>query len=286
VLWGSAAVCVSSKDDLMWRVCERRWGPKQIIDLRPDYSAVYPPDSDMRSFDPTALIRTPDQAVTAANTMMQMSAVGLGSGIDQVSDAGIWEANSEGPLAAMLYAASPCGNRKGIEWVLHAVDNIRKPGRGQPPNGNGQQPLPLPDPEPNQPLRPGWYSAAQIVRDQPLFRNALLRTLDMDPRQRDSIALTMRKAVAPWMRLGLRGQPQRVHHPGRQTRQWINHPARRVTGARPTTGAATRAAAAGAAHHLTRQCRRSARPDVQGRSGRRGLGGHLTRSQGPQRVPP
>ena len=52
--------------------------------------------------------------------MMQMSAVGLGSGIDQVSDAGIWEANTEAPLAAMLYAASPCGHGKGIEWVLLA----------------------------------------------------------------------------------------------------------------------------------------------------------------------
>jgi type IV secretory pathway TraG/TraD family ATPase VirD4 len=39
----------------------------------------------------------------------------------------------------------------------------------------------------------------------PLFHNALRRTLDMDPKQRDSIALTMRKAVMPWMRLSLRG---------------------------------------------------------------------------------
>ena len=78
VLWGGPAVCVSSKDDLMWLVCQRRWGPKQVIDLRPDYSPVYPPDAEVRSFDPTALITTPDQAVTTANTMMQMSAVGSG----------------------------------------------------------------------------------------------------------------------------------------------------------------------------------------------------------------
>jgi type IV secretory pathway TraG/TraD family ATPase VirD4 len=44
------------------------------------------------------------------------------------------------------------------------------------------------------------------VRDKPLFQNALMRTLDMDARQRDSIALTMRKAVMPWMRLALRGK--------------------------------------------------------------------------------
>ena len=185
VLWGGPAVCVSSKDDLMWLVCQRRWGPKQVIDLRPDYSPVYPAAAQVRSFDPTALISTPDQAVTAANTMMQMSAVGLGSGIDQVSDAGIWEANTEAPLAAMLYAASPCGHGKGIEWVLLAVDNLAKDDK---------------DPD-----APGWHSAARHVSSQPLFRNALMRTLAMDPRQRDSIALTMRKAVTPWMRLALRG---------------------------------------------------------------------------------
>lgn len=185
VLWGGPAVCVSSKDDLMWLVCQRRWGPKQVIDLRPDYSPVYPQDAQVRSFDPTAMIGTPDQAVTAANTMMQMSAVGLGSGIDQVSDAGIWEANTEAVLAAMLYAASPCGHGKGIEWVLLAVDNMEDDDKS--------------------PDAPGWHSAAREVAGQPLFRNALLRTLAMDPRQRDSIALTMRKAVTPWMRLGLRG---------------------------------------------------------------------------------
>lgn len=192
VLWGGPAVCVSSKDDLMWLVCQRRWGPKQIIDLRPDYSPVYPPDAEVRSFDPTALITTPDQAVTTANTMMQMSAVGLGSGVDQVSDAGIWEANTEAPLAAMLYAASPRGNGKGIGWVLLAVDNMKKPDPNDTSTTNA----------------PGWYTAAGEVSDLPLFRNALLRTLAMDAKQRDSIALTMRKAVTPWMRLSLRGMDE------------------------------------------------------------------------------
>lgn len=185
VLWGGPAVCVSSKDDLMWLVCQRRWGPKQVIDLRPDYSPTYPPDVQVRSFDPTALISTPDQAVTVGNTMMQMAAVGLGSGIDQVSDGGIWESNTEAVLAAMLYAASPCGNNKGIEWVLLATDNMDK--------------------DDQQPDAPGWYAAARRVSDLPLFKNALLRTLAMDLRMRDSIALTVRKAVTPWMRLALRG---------------------------------------------------------------------------------
>lgn len=189
VLWGGPAVVVSSKDDLFQLVMQRRYGPQALIDLRPDYDADYP-SIDLMSFDPTTLISTPDQAVTAANTMMQMSAVGLGTGVDQVSDAGIWESNTEGPLAAMLYAASPRGCGAGIEWVLLAVDNMAK---ADPRN-------------PQTSLNPGWQMAADIVAHLPLLHNALIRTLDMDPKQRDSIALTMRKAVMPWMRLALRGK--------------------------------------------------------------------------------
>lgn len=183
VLWGGPAVVVSSKDDLFQLVAQRRYGPQALIDLRPDYDADYPGIATM-SFDPTRMITTPDQAVTAANTMMQMSAVGLGSGVDQVSDAGIWESNTEAPLAAMLYAAAK--NRQGMDWVLLAVDNMDWD-------------------DDMLPVEAGWQQAAATVQDKPLFYNALRRTLKMDPRQRDSIALTMRKAVMPWMRLSLRG---------------------------------------------------------------------------------
>jgi len=184
-LWGGPTVAVSSKDDLMWLIGQRRWGPKQVIDLRPDYSALYPPNVEARTFDPTTLITKPDDAVTIGNTMMQVSAVGLGSGVDQVSDGGIWESNTESPLAAMLYAASPCCTGKGIEWVMLAVDNLRE--------------------DKDSPEAPSWHSAARYVAAIPPFRNGLLRTLAMEAKQRDSIALTMRKAVSPWMRLGLRG---------------------------------------------------------------------------------
>ncbi len=183
VLWGGPAVVVSSKDDLFQLVAQRRYGPSALIDLRPDYDATYPGVTSM-SFDPTKMITTPDQAVTAANTMMQMSAVGMGSGADSVSDAGIWESNTEGPLAAMLFAASL--NGEGMDWVLLAVDNMEW------------------DDE-KLPVEAGWQMAAVAVQEFPLFYNALRRTLNMDPKQRDSIALTMRKAVMPWMRLSLRG---------------------------------------------------------------------------------
>ena len=84
------------------------------------------------------------------------------------------------------------GINAGIEWVLLAVDNMTvvTPGKKNPTQLS---------------MEPGWQMAANIVGDMPLLRNALERTLAMDPKQRDSIALTMRKAVMPWMRLALRG---------------------------------------------------------------------------------
>lgn len=189
VMWPGPAIIVSSKDDLFQLVMQRRYGPNALIDLRPDYDAAYP-EIKLMSFDPTATIKTPDQAVTAANTMMAMSGVGLGGGAGgQSVDSGIWESNTEGPLAAMLFAAAE--NRLGMDWVLLAVDNMEW--IEDKDRATGAE------------LEPGWQLASELVQHMPLFRNALRRTLDMDPKQRDSIALTMRKAVMPWMRLSLRG---------------------------------------------------------------------------------
>jgi hypothetical protein len=134
----------------------------------------------MIAFDPTKSLTTPADAMTIAGALRGMSAVGLGSGIDQVCDAGFWEAVSEAPLAAMLYAASPRGNGKGIGWVLRAVDSLHDDNN----TSLGQ---------------PGWYSAARDLASQPVFRHALLRTLALDARQRDSMVMTMRDALWPWM---------------------------------------------------------------------------------------
>lgn len=181
VLWGGPAVVVSSKDDLMQYVMERRYGPRALVDLRPIPMPVYPEGVRMLTYDPTMAILTPYEALTVAETIMQMSTVGLGSGADQVSDGGIWESQAAGPLAAFLYAASPMGNGAGMDWVLMAVDNI--------------------DPEDID--SPGWNQAAAMCRRFPVLSQGLIRILEMDARQRDSVAITMRKAIMPWLRTSL-----------------------------------------------------------------------------------
>jgi len=183
VLWNGPACVVSSKDDLMQLVMQRRYGPKALIDLRPLASPVYPDGVQPLSFDPTVSIDSPSEALTVAETIMQMSTVGLGSGADQVSDGGIWESQAAGPLAAFLYAASPQCNGLGMSWVLTAVDNI--------------------DPKDFQ--NPGWAQAAALCHNYETLALGMMRILDMDARQRDSVAITMRKAITPWLRTALSG---------------------------------------------------------------------------------
>lgn len=181
VLWGGPAVVVSSKDDLMQYVMERRWGPKTVIDLRPIAAPAHPEGLETCIYDPTANIFTPQEALTVAETIMQMATVGFGSGSDQVSDGGIWESQAAGPLAAFLYAASPMGNNEGMSWVLRAVDNIDLKNYSEP----------------------GWGQAAAMCRKYDVLALGMLRIADMEPRQRDSVAITMRKAITPWLRTTL-----------------------------------------------------------------------------------
>lgn len=184
-LWGGPAVVVSSKDDLMQLVMEVRYGPVGLIDMRPLTSPVYPDGVQAFTYDPTVSIRTPMEAQTVAENIMQMATVGLGSGADQVSDGGIWESQAAGPLAAFLYAASPAASRdgvgRGMDWVLRAVDNL----------------------DPENVDEPGWAQAAALCHRYEVLAISMMRTLDMEPRQRDSIAITMRKAITPWLRTSL-----------------------------------------------------------------------------------
>ena len=59
VLWGGPAVVVSSKDDLMQNVMQRRWGPRALLDLRPLASPVYPDGIVANVYDPTVTIDSP-----------------------------------------------------------------------------------------------------------------------------------------------------------------------------------------------------------------------------------
>lgn len=182
-LWGGPLVQVSSKDDVMQLTMERRFGPKAVIDFRPIIDPFYPIGVQVMVYDPTTTIETPYEALTVAETIMQMATVGMGSGADQVSDGGVWESQAAGPLAAFLYAASPNGNGMGMEWVLKAVDNLEV-------NEAASR-------------QPSWVQAAALCSNYEVLAIGMTRILGMEPRQRDSVAITMRKAITPWLRTSL-----------------------------------------------------------------------------------
>ncbi|MCA4765801.1 type IV secretory system conjugative DNA transfer family protein [Mycobacterium avium] len=113
---------VSSKDDLFKRVMERRYGPQYLIDLRQIDTPYYGSDVVQCRIDPTALIDSHDDALNVATWLHRASTLSLGGRVTQHGEP-YWAAQIIPSLAAVLYAASPKGNNKGIDWALHCVEN-------------------------------------------------------------------------------------------------------------------------------------------------------------------
>ena len=121
--------------------------------------------------DPTARITTAREAVLASESMLCAPTSGpQGARFD------CWQSLAVAPLAVFLYAASPMGNGEGMPWVVSAIDNT----------------------DPQAGSEPSWVQAAHCCHETPLLSLSLKRALDMDPRQRDSVAIAMREAVSPW----------------------------------------------------------------------------------------
>ena len=113
--------------------------------------------------DPTLQIGWPHDALEVAEALLES--------VPRQHGEEFWKSAAAGPLAGLLYAASPCGNGKGIVW---AGLNIHGP---------------------------GWTEAAEICRRDgvPLLADGMLRIAEMDPRQRDSIRYVIRRAFSRWL---------------------------------------------------------------------------------------
>ena len=185
-------VAVSSKEDLAELVLMRRTGTTGVIDLRPEKTLVWPHGVRSMVSDPTTSITSADEALTVAETMLATSGVGFGgaSSGQTVAAGGLWEATASRPLACLLYAASPQGNNQGMPWVLEAVENLGI----DDGEGTGKQPTLA--------ATPSWVTAAAEC-PHPQLADPMQRVLTLDGRMRDSVAITVSKAVTPWVRLGL-----------------------------------------------------------------------------------
>jgi type IV secretion system protein VirD4 len=187
-------LAVSSKEDLAELVLMRRTtGTTGVIDLRPEKTLVWPQGVRSMVSDPTMSIASADEALTVAETMLATSGVGFGgaSSGQTVAAGGLWESTASRPLACLLYAASPQGNSQGMPWVLEAVENLGIDDE----EGNGSSQLKLE-------ATPSWVTAAAWC-PHPQLADPMQRVLTLDGRMRDSVAITVSKAVTPWVRLGL-----------------------------------------------------------------------------------
>lgn len=129
--------------------------------------------------DPCSRVTSPAQAVEYAEALLITSAK---PGCE------FWAAVAVGPLAAMLYAASPRGNNEGIGWPTRATAAIPDHAPGDSAQARAARRW-----------GPSWDSAIAYLAEEPRLSNALQSALRLNPRQRDSLAMMMRDALAPWI---------------------------------------------------------------------------------------
>jgi type IV secretory pathway TraG/TraD family ATPase VirD4 len=188
VLWPGPAVVSSSKDDLMQLVSVRRQGTAMLLDLRPIKRVEYPGQFISCRYDPTALIGTVEDAQAAAETLLSMSSVGFGgSQARPAADNGMWENLAFAPLTCLLYAASPAAIGFGMDWVLEAAEDVS---------------VPLHWPR-QVTTDPSWVTAA-LWCDNTLFEARVRGVLNMVDKQRDSVKMTVTKALTAWLRTSIR----------------------------------------------------------------------------------
>jgi hypothetical protein len=120
--------------------------------------------------DPLAGLTSPALAIRLADELLAQTAIAQ-------PDTEIWCSVAVRPLAALLHSASPAGAGHGIGWVHNTVSAIH-------------------DAEPADPI----WDDAQTACNRPVGSVELRTTLPclrgLEPRQRRSVTLVMRHAVA------------------------------------------------------------------------------------------
>lgn len=189
LMWNGPVVAVSSKPDLVDLCLEKRlaWGGQgrtYVLDLSGEIPDEALPDGvEKVVVDPTALIRNDDDALDLASILMQSGAAGAGGGSNSGGGDAFWENISVAPLAALLRATGT----DGISWARSAV------GRIDPDEDEDED-------------QPCWINAVgRLEKDSPMLATELASAAGLDPKMRDSVMVTMKSAVAPWLRSTVAG---------------------------------------------------------------------------------
>lgn len=189
LMWRGPVVAVSSKPDLIDLCLEKRleWGGHgltYVLDLSGEVpDSVLPDGVEKVVVDPVALVTDDDDALDLASILMQSGAAGAGGGANQSGGDPFWENISIAPLAALLRAAGA----DGIAWARTAV------GRLEPDEDDDED-------------QACWINAVGRLEDgSPMLAAELASAAKLDPKMRDSVMVTMKNSVAPWLRSTVAG---------------------------------------------------------------------------------
>lgn len=224
--WGGPVLSVSSKPDIAeLTIRDRaRRGPVYLLDLTGQVrdSELHGVDVTHVSSDPCVLIEDDDDALKMAGLLMSVGTLGAGDGTGGGGgDSGFWQTLAVAPLATLLRAggmlpdpADEEGKQVfggGIDWVLRA--SIHTDSEEDDPD----------DPDDDDIYTPNWDTAILRAGTMLGSRHAdhLAAAKKLDPKQRDSIGINARVALAPWMMQTVLGgedavpfHPEMLHHPG------------------------------------------------------------------------
>ncbi len=231
LMWRGPVVAVSSKPDLYGECLERRlaWGGYDktfLLDLSGEVPNDAVPDGVHRVIvDPAVMAASDDDALDIATILMQSGAAGAGGGNNSGGGDAFWESVSTAPLAAILRAAPT------IAWARTAVSKLCL--------DDGV----VIDAEDHAALSSiegaCWDSAVALLEEgSPVLAAELASANQLDSKMRDSIAVTMKSAVSPWLRSTVVGR-------GGETAfvpDMLSHPASTLFIVAPATGVAAGAA--------------------------------------------
>ena len=120
--------------------------------------------------DPLSSVTSPALAIRLADELLARTAIAQ-------PDTQMWCSVAVRPLAALLDSASPTGTGRGIGWVRNTVSAIH-------------------DAEPADPIWDDAQTACNRLAGSVQLRTARPWLRGLEPRQRHSVTLTMRDAVA------------------------------------------------------------------------------------------
>ena len=192
LMWNGPVVAVSSKPDLIQECLQMRLdrggkGCTYVLDLSGEVPDDQLPEGVTRVVvDPTALVAGDDDALDLATILLQSGSAGAGgasgggSGGDGTAE--FFETLSTAPLAAILRAAGP----DSMTWARSAVSRLQG--------------------ESAEDESPSWVTAIERLKGvSPILSEELLSASVQDEKQVSNVMITMKAAVAPWLRSTVRG---------------------------------------------------------------------------------